>query len=80
MAWYESVFLGTLGLRKQLGTTPDERDALELCRINSEIAFATVWICKRLDFTKEEIVAVDRAIGLRSYACMLVFTLLSTSS
>jgi len=50
---------GALGLGKQLGTTTDEGDAPELCRIISELAITTFWISKRLDNTKEEIVAVD---------------------
>lgn len=42
-----------------MGITIGEKDALELCRINSEIAVSAFWIGERLDGTKEEIVAVD---------------------
>lgn len=56
---YKRVFLGILGLGQYLGITIDEMDALELCKINSEIVVATVWIVERLDGTKEEIVVVD---------------------
>lgn len=64
--WYKSVCLGTLGLGKQLDTTTNERDGLELCRINSEIAVPTVLISERLGITKEERAAVDTGLALSS--------------